>query len=101
MGSEARREVPRRGFQRPLDDGIDRHLTESRAGQADPQDLPLGLHSATLELDLELATLRGRELLELAEPALEGCDCARAVLAGGGAADLTWCADACFSLDGD
>jgi len=32
--------------------------------------------SATLELDLEFATLRGRELLELAEPAFERRDSA-------------------------
>jgi hypothetical protein len=40
------------------------------------------LHSATLELDLELATLRGRELLELAEPAFERRDSGPAVFAG-------------------
>ena len=52
-------------------------------GEADPQEIPLSLQlSDALELDPELVTLRRRELLELAEPALERCDCARAVIAG-------------------
>jgi hypothetical protein len=38
--------------------------------------------SDALELDPELVALRRRELLELAEPALERRDCGRAVLTG-------------------
>ena len=41
------------------------NVTDSGLGEADPQDVPLGLQlSDALELDPELAILRGRELLE-------------------------------------
>ena len=57
-------------------------LTFSGLDEADPQDVPLGLQLGdALELDPELASLRGRDLLELADPALER-RCRPAVLAG-------------------
>jgi hypothetical protein len=59
------------------------NVTESGPGEAEPQDVPLGRQlSDALELDPELAILRGRELRELAAQALKGCDCGPAVLAG-------------------
>ena len=58
-----------------MDDGIDSNVTDSGLGEAVPQDVPLGLQlSDALELDPELGILRGRELLELADPALERRD---------------------------
>jgi hypothetical protein len=70
-------------------------LTDSGLDEADPQDVPLGLQLGdALELDPELTSLRGRELLDLADPALERRWSHRA--RGAGAADLTCCADACF-----
>jgi hypothetical protein len=55
----------------------------SGLGEADPQEIPLSLQlSNALELDPELVALRRRELLELAEAALERRDCGPAVLTG-------------------
>jgi hypothetical protein len=59
------------------------NVTDSRLGEADPQNVPLGLQLGdALELDPELAILRGCEFLELAEPALERRDSGPSVLAG-------------------
>jgi hypothetical protein len=47
-------------------------VADSGVREADLQEVPLGLQMGhALELDPELAALRGRELLDLADPALE------------------------------
>jgi hypothetical protein len=77
-------------------------VADSGLREADLQEVPLGLQMGdALELDPELAALRGRELLDLADPALERRYYGPPGAGRSGAADLTRYANACYSPDCD
>ena len=82
VGSEARREVPRRVSNDPLDDDIDRQSDRIKSRPGGATRCPTRLAARRRSLNRELATLRGRELLEFAEPAFQRRDSGSAVFAG-------------------